>query len=106
MQIAMTRGWTASWLLAATCIALANCAVPPNGPPPPPPPLQPEVMGNPPVTTTPLIWQPGHWDWTGSGYAWRPGDFVPAAGHGNMRMPGYWAQAPDGSWAWQPPHWM
>jgi hypothetical protein len=70
------------------------------------PPLQAETMGKPPVTTAPLIWQPGHWDWTGGGYAWVPGDFVPSAGHGVMWMPGYWAPTPDGSWGWQPAHWM
>jgi hypothetical protein len=58
------------------------------------------------VTTTPLIWRPGHWDWNGSGYVWIPGDYEPLEGHGNMYLPGYWAQTPGGGWAWQPAHWM
>lgn len=96
---------TAAALFATTCLALASCAVGPGSPYPPVPPLQPEVMGKPPVTTTPLIWQPGHWDWTGGGYSWVPGTFVASEGHGNLWMPGYWAQSEDG-WVWQPAHWM
>jgi hypothetical protein len=87
----------AAWILAG-CTTI-------NPPVPVPAPMA-ETMPKPPVSAEPLIWQPGHWDWTGSGYAWTPGVFVPSAGHGNLWMPGYWAQAPDGSWAWQPPHWM
>jgi hypothetical protein len=64
-----------------------------------------EQMPNPPVTEVPLIWQPGHWNWTGAGYVWQPGEYVPKAGHGGLWMAGYWAQTPSG-WAWQPPHWM
>jgi hypothetical protein len=100
----MMRRWTAGWQLGAACLALAGCAMP-GGAPPAVPPLQPEAMGKPPVSATPLIWQPGHWDWTGGGYAWVPGDFVPSAGHGALWMPGYWAQTPAG-WSWQPAHWM
>jgi len=102
----MIGRWTALSLLGAICLSVASCVLPPNGPPPPPPPLQPEVMGKPPVTNTPLIWQPGHWNWTGNGYAWAPGEFVSAGGHGTMWQPGFWAQAPDGTWAWLPAHWI
>ena len=103
----MIGRWTASWLLGATCLVMASCTPPPppSGPPAVPP-LQADTMGKPPVTTTPLIWQPGHWDWTGGGYTWAPGEFVPGAGHGVMWMPGYWAPAEDGGWTWQPAHWM
>jgi hypothetical protein len=101
----MIGRWTASWMIGATCLTLAGCVVPSSAPPPPPP-LQAEVMSKPPVTTTPLLWQPGHWDWTGGGYVWQPGEYVPSAGHGNMYMPGFWAATPDGRWVWQPAHWM
>jgi hypothetical protein len=63
-------------------------------------------MDKPPPTAEPLIWQPGHWNWTGGGYAWAPGEFVSSAGHGVMWMPGYWGQAPYGGYVWQPAHWM
>ena len=106
----MIRRNTAWAMLGASCLVLAACAGPTGSPsgssPPPVPPLRPEVMDKPPVTTTPLIWQPGHWDWAGGGYVWVPGDFVPSAGHGNLWMPGYWANTPDGGWSWQPAHWM
>ena len=88
----MIGRWTAGWMIGAICLALAGCA-PQNNAPPAVPPLRAEAMGKPPVTTTPLLWQPGHWDWAGSGYVWTPGEFVPGAGHSNMWMPGYWARA-------------
>ena len=34
----------------------------------------------PPVSPVPLVWQPGHWDWTGSSYVWAPGQYVDAGG--------------------------
>ena len=90
--------------LLASAGLLAGCTLG-GSPYPPVPPLMAETMAKPPVTATPLIWQPGHWDWTGGGYVWQPGQFVPSEGHGNMWMPGYWAQT-DGGWAWQPAHWQ
>jgi hypothetical protein len=75
-----------------------------ENPYPPVPDLLPETMSKPPVTAEPLIWQPGHWDWTGTGYVWANGQFVPAQGHGNLWVPGWWSRTPD-AWVWQPPHW-
>lgn len=72
---------------------------------PPVPPLRAETMGKPPVTVTPLIWRPGHWDWTSGGYEWIPGTFVPREGHGDMWMPGFWARTGQG-WQWQAAHWV
>jgi len=71
---------------------------------PPVPPTPTEVIPKPPVTAEPLMWQPGYWEWTGSAYVWRPGQYVPAEGHGNLWMPGYWHQGPSG-WVWEAPHW-
>lgn len=101
----MSKRWTAVVAFTVTCLVLAGCSS--VNAPPPVPPLQPEVMGKPPVTPTPLIWQPGHWDWTGGGYSWVSGVYVPSAGHSNMWVPGYWAQGEGGGgWVWQPAHWM
>jgi hypothetical protein len=75
-----------------------------SSPFPPVPPLIPEAMQKPPVTTEPLMWQPGHWDWNGNAYVWARGQYVPAEGHGNLWMPGWWSRGPAG-WFWQPPHW-
>jgi hypothetical protein len=72
---------------------------------PPVPALISEPVPKPPVTAEALMWQPGHWDWNGSGYAWANGQYVPAAGHGSLWMPGWWSRTPAG-WTWVPPHWM
>ena len=64
----------------------------------------PETMPKPPVSAETLLWQPGYWDWTGPGYVWRPGQYVPAAGHGNLWMQGHWTET-GGGWVWRPPHW-
>jgi len=69
-----------------------------------PPPVA-ENVPLPPVSATPLIWQPGHYDWTGTSYVWSPGRWVQRAGHGTLWQDGYWAQTPSG-YAWVPAHWM
>ena len=96
-------------LAALVAVALlAGCAqqqqVASGNPYPPVPALIHETVPKPPVTSEALMWQPGHWDWNGNGYVWAKGQYVPAAGHGNLWMPGWWAKTPSG-WAWQPPHW-
>jgi hypothetical protein len=87
-------------------LSLASCAQPTGyaNPYPPVPAPQQEQIPLPPVTTTPLIWQPGHWDWNGSTYVWTPGSYVPRDGH-SLWQPGYWAQT-SGGWTWQPGHWL
>jgi hypothetical protein len=87
--------------LVASCAQPAGYSAPPYPPVPPP---QQEAIPNPPVTATPLIWQPGHYDWNGSAYVWIPGSYVPRDGH-SLWQPGYWAQT-AGGWTWQPGHWM
>ncbi len=91
--------------MAAVAVGLlSGCAGMAANPNPPVPAPLPDPMTKPPVTGEPLIWQPGHWDWTGSGYVWAQGQWVPAAGHGALWMPGFWQQT-GGGWAWQPAHW-
>ena len=95
-------------LAALTAALLAGC-VPPETTQiadghPPVPALQPETVPKPPVSAEVLMWQPDHWDWTGAAYVWQPGQYVPAAGHGNLWMPGFWDFTPAG-WTWRPPHW-
>lgn len=72
-------------------------------PPPIPAPID-ETRPEPPVSADPLQWQPGHWNWNGSGYVWQPGEYVPARGHGPLFQPGYWAQTPSG-WVWRSARW-
>jgi len=92
-----------SLLLAAGC-AGPSATVGQN-PYPPPPALRAEAIPKPPVTEQLLVWQPGHWDWTGNGYAWQEGRYVPLAGHGTQWMFGYWTNS-SGNWTWVPAHWM
>ena len=94
------------FVAALACVILAGCAVAPaQNPYPAPPPTQVEIIPKPPVSATPLVWQPGHYEWNGAGYVWYPGQYVPQAGHGTLWQPGYWANT-GGAWSWQPGHWV
>jgi hypothetical protein len=91
-----------------TVTLVAACTqpqAPEQNPYPPVPPLVSDIQPKPPITAEPLMWQPGHWDWTGSAYTWAKGQYVPAAGHGSLWMPGWWSRTQTG-WEWIPPHWM
>ncbi len=92
-------------LVASLLCALLLTACTAAPPYPPVPALLADPQPLPPVTPQPLLWQPGHWDWGGSGYIWSPGLYVPAEGHGNNWMPGWWAKT-DGMWHWEPAHWL
>ena len=90
-------------LLFVSALILAGCIqLPPPAPIPPP---MAEAIPNPPVSPVPLMWQPGHWDWTGNSFVWTPGQYVESAGHGGTWMPGWWQQTGAG-WVWQPAHWV
>jgi hypothetical protein len=89
-------------LLGAAWI-VAGCAA--DNPPAPVPPPMAETIPKPPVTATPLIWQPGHWDWTASSYVWTPGQYVAREGHSDMWMSGWWEKTSSG-WVWHPAHWQ
>ena len=94
-------------LALAGGFALAGCAVPAGvayNPYPQPPPVRAEVIPQAPVSEDVMIWQPGHWDWAGTGYLWREGRWVQREGHGTGWQDGYWTNA-SGSWAWVPAHW-
>ncbi|CAH2599289.1 conserved exported protein of unknown function [Rhodovastum atsumiense] len=91
-------------LLLAGCVS-ATREVAYNPPYPPPPAVPPEVVPKPPVSEEPLIWQPGHWVWTGTGYNWTAGQWVKRAGHGTQWQDGYWA-SDSGGWRWVPAHWL
>lgn len=91
--------------LAALLSGCAPAASTGGNPYPPVPPPRTETIPKPPVTATPLLWEPGHWDWTGGGYAWRAGRYVPEGGHSNMFMPGWWKSTPSG-YVWVPAHWL
>ena len=85
-------------------LALSGCA-PGFNPHPPVPPVPAEPVPAPPPSRSTLIWQPGHYDWDGVGYAWVPGSWVERGGHGALWQDGYWRETRDGS-VWMPAHWM
>lgn len=96
-------------VLLGAAIALTACATEGGGtgynPYPQPPPVRTEEIPKPPVSEEPLIWQPGHWDWSGSGYIWRDGHWVKRGGHGTQWQDGYWTPQ-GGTWTWVPAHWL
>ncbi|HTU56302.1 MAG TPA: hypothetical protein VMF62_20225 [Acetobacteraceae bacterium] len=90
--------------LGVAGLGLAGCAT--GNPYPPVPPARAETVPLPPVSGTPLLWQPGHWDWNGHGYDWIAGQWIPRDGHSTTWMPGYWAENQQSeTWTWQPGHW-
>jgi hypothetical protein len=72
---------------------------------PPPPPVPAETIPKPPVSEDPLIWQPGHWDWSGSQYTWQQGMWIKREGHGTQWQDGYWSNT-GGTSKWVPAHWL
>lgn len=103
----------ASLVVLALAGGLAGCVQPPPtavviANPYPPVPAVPATAGfvpKPPVSATPLIWQPGHWEWTGNAYAWIQGRWVERAGHGTLWQDGFWSNV-NGVWTWIPGHWV
>lgn len=85
-------------------LGLAACATG-TLPFPPVPPPQAETRPLPPISAQALVWRPGDWQWTGSGYTWQPGTYESAAGHGSNWLPGHWEGA-GGQYAWVPGRWM
>lgn len=74
---------------------------------PVPPAPQAEQQSKPPVADYAQTWQPGHWDWNGSGYTWREGAWIKREGHGSEWMDGYWTRdKTPGPCNWVPPHWL
>jgi hypothetical protein len=93
--------------LLALGLGLAGCvAAPPPSPCPAVPPLPIEVMPKPPVSATPLVWQPGQWIWTGNAYAYQQGVWAPRLGGSTTWMPGFWTMAPGGACHWNSAHFL
>ena len=91
--------------VAGLCLFfLEGCAAFPPGHLPVPP-IRAEQVPAPPNSNVVLIWQPGHYDWTGAAYVWVPGSWVDRAGHGTLWQDGYWRQTQRES-VWVPAHWI
>jgi hypothetical protein len=76
--------------------------------PAPPPPPHSELVPPPPQGAGPVVWQPGHWEFTGiagNEWAWQSGQYVPAPAGVTTWVPGRWMQQPNGGWSWIDGHW-
>lgn len=93
--------WLAGVLALAGCAQPAALAVNPN---PPLPALPAETRPLPPISATPLVWQPAHYDWTGATYQYVAGRYIEQAGH-SAWAPGFWTTQGE-TWLWVPAHWL
>ncbi len=99
------RPWTSAVLLALA--PLAGCvAGPVAGSCPAIPELIAAPPPKPPVSYAPQVYQPPHWDWTGTSYIAVQGAWVPSGPGRRQWMEGYWAISPTGGCVWQPAHWV
>jgi hypothetical protein len=67
-----------------------------------PPPLRVETA--PPAPSALAMWQPGHWGWNETQYAWVAGHYVERPSPSANWTPGYWQQGPAG-WTWADGYW-
>jgi len=113
-------------LLAPALVGLSACATTPQpretqvivqspqpvqqvvmAPGPPPPPHS-ELVPPPPPGAGAVVWQPGHWLFTGApgrDWSWQPGQYVPPPMGQTTWVPGRWLQQPTGGWTWMEGHW-
>jgi hypothetical protein len=76
--------------------------------PAPPPPAQSELVPPPPQGAGNVVWQPGHWRYTGAAgnpWTWQPGLYVSVPPGQSVWTPGRWQQQPSGGWVWAEGHW-
>jgi hypothetical protein len=81
-------------------------AVTPVAPMPPPPAMS-ELVPPPPASSTPTVWQPGHWRYTGVGsrpWSWESGQYTAVPPGATAWVPGQWQQQGSG-WVWREGHW-
>lgn len=73
-----------------------------------PPPVHAELVPLPPLGGGPVVWQPGHWDYTGAArnpWGWHHGHYARPPHGDTTWVPGWWSQEPNGSWIWLRGHW-
>lgn len=71
------------------------------------PQLRQEERPLPPAVDYEQVFQPGHWEWTGSSYNWRAGSWIKRDERGTLWMDGNWVRdkAP-GPCRWDPARWV
>ena len=67
-----------------------------------PPPARVETPPSPPSPA--MIWQSGHWSWSGGQYVWVSGHYMQRPTPTANWLPGYWHQGPNG-WMWVEGRW-
>lgn len=94
--------------LLGAVLLLAGCeTVKENTTCPAVPAMRPEARPKPPVMEQEQIWQPGHWEWTGTNYNWREGRWILREGRSNLWMDGMWVREKTiGPCRWEPAHWV
>jgi len=122
------RSSVSACMVLPALVALAACSSPPPPPqttqvivqpqpevamatiaPMPPPPPHSELVPPPPPSGEPMVWQPGHWQYTGAAgnpWYWREGRYVTVPTGASAWVPGVWQQQVGGSgWLWVAGHW-
>ncbi len=75
--------------------------------PSPPPAPQAELVPPPPPSPVPMVWQPGHWAYSGNPGApwnWMAGQYVTLPPGNHAWVPGQWVLQ-GGGYAWMNGHW-
>ena len=58
-----------------------------------------------PVGVNNPVWAPGHWEWRGT-WVWIPGQYIVTSNAKAVWVQGEWEGAADGTWRWNPAHWV
>lgn len=85
-----------------------TAATAPTTAPTRPPPTHAELVPPPPAGSGPMVWQPGHWDYTGKAgdpWTWRSGHYMPPPQDKTTWVPGWWSHSPGRTWIWVHGHW-
>jgi len=93
------------FLVWVSVLALVACEQTRPLPFPPIPAPQDEVVPAPPVSSTPLIWQPGDYAWDGSNYVWTKGQWTQKQANATFWQDGHWEKQ-GSAYVWVPGHWM
>lgn len=96
-------------IVAFSGAALAQGYPPPGAviiaPREPPPPRYEHIPPPPHRRRDVVVWSPGHWRWTGRGWAWVNGRYIDRPRREAIWVPGHW-EARGPQWVWIPPHWQ
>lgn len=95
-------------LAGVVLLALTGCSVQQDvSACPKPPARKAEVIPKPPISEQVMLWQPGHWDYSGGNYAWAPGQWIPRGNRSGQWFDGYWTRdAAPSPCHWVPAHWL